>query len=46
MENGRAYTCMHTVIFPGSEIRSFLRFESFADGFESGDTLDWSEAVL
>ena len=46
MEDGRAYACVHTTIFPGSEIRSFLRFESFADGFESADTLDWSASVL
>jgi hypothetical protein len=45
MEDGRAYTCVHTTVFPGSEIRSFFGFESFADGFESADFLDWSEWV-
>lgn len=42
MDQGRAYTCVHTIAFAGGEIRSFLAFDSFADGFESMDTLDWS----
>ena len=42
---GRAYTCVHTTTFGGGEIRSYFAFESFADGFESADTLDWSASM-
>ena len=45
MEQGRAYTCVHTNVFPGGEIRSFLAFDLFADGFESMDLLDWSSTA-
>lgn len=42
---GHAYTCVHTITFGGGEIRSQLAFDSFADGFESFDILDWSASV-
>lgn len=42
---GDAYTCVHTITFGGGEIRSQLAFDSFADGFESFDILDWSASV-
>jgi hypothetical protein len=40
-----AYPCVHTTLFGGGEIRSQLAFDSFADGFESFDILDWSASV-
>ena len=42
---GHAYTCVHSITFSGGEIRSQLAFDSFADGFESFDILDWSASV-
>lgn len=45
MAAGLAYTCVHTANFGGGEIRSQLAFDSFADGFESQDLVDWSDAA-
>lgn len=45
MRTGQAYTCVHTAVFPGSEIRAFLVPILLNDGFESGDTLAWSSTV-
>ena len=42
---GWAYTCVHTTSFGGGEIRSQFAFASFVDGFESGETDEWSAVV-
>lgn len=45
MANGWTYTCVHTTLFAGGEIRSQLDFASFADGFETFDLFNWSDSV-
>lgn len=45
MQAGNAYVCLHTTVYPGSEIRGFAFPTIFADGFESGLTTAWDGTV-
>lgn len=45
LATGEAYVCVHTTLFPGSEIRAFVIPILFIDGFETGDSLEWSLTV-
>lgn len=40
----RAYFCVHSVNYPGSELRAYPDWVSFEAGFENGDVSDWAAA--
>lgn len=45
LNDGQAYICVHSTVFPGAEIRSFLDWVSFSHNFEAAEPLGWSVVV-
>lgn len=41
----RAYFCVHSSNYPGSELRAYPDWVSFEDGLENGDVSGWSSEV-
>jgi len=37
LRNGNAYTDIHSSMYPGGEVRAYLNWDMFRDGFESAD---------
>lgn len=42
---GTAYTDVHTAIYPAGEVRAYVGWVVFLDGFGSGDTDLWDQTV-